>query len=83
MRLMRRVGREGKYRKAKGQCTHVWRTRSLASPLSGAICEVCERCGVLQVLGTDETDERSAPVALPRGASALRQHEGTALGSIA
>jgi hypothetical protein len=83
MRLIRRVGREGKYRRVKGECPHVWRTRSLAFALSGATCEVCERCGVLQVLGTDETDEPGAPVALHRGASALRPHEGTALGSIA
>lgn len=80
MRLMRRVDRDGKYRKAKGGCIHVWRTRSLASALSGSICEVCEKCGVLQVI---ETDEPGARMTLPRGASALRQHEGTALGSTA
>lgn len=80
MRLIRRVNREGKYRKARGECSHVWRTRSLAFVLSGATCEVCERCGVLQVI---ETDEPGAPVALDRGASVLGQREGTALGSIA
>ena len=80
MRFMRRVDGEGKYRKAKGDCSHVWRTRNLTFALSGARCEVCERCGVLQVF---ETDEPGAPVALHRGASGLRQHEGTSLGSIA
>lgn len=80
MRLMRRVDRERKYRKAKGGCSHVWRARNLTFALSGTVCEVCERCGVLQVNGTDEP---AAPVALHRGASALRQHEGTALGSTA
>ena len=80
MRLMRRVDRDGKYRRAKGACTHVWRTRSLALPLSGSKCEVCERCGVLQVI---EIDEPRAPAVLHRGASGLRQHEGTALGSTA
>jgi hypothetical protein len=80
MRLMRRVDREGKYRRVKGECSHVWRTRNLVFALSGAICEVCERCGVLQVI---ETDEPGAPVAMHRGASALRQDEDTALGSIA
>ena len=79
MRLMRRVNREGKYRKARGECSHVWRTRSLAFVLSGATCEVCERCGVLQVIETDEP----AAVASDRGASVLGQREGTALGSIA
>ena len=80
MRLMRRVDRERKYPKAKGECSHVWRTRTLTFALSGAICEVCERCGVLQVM---ETDEPAAPVSLHPGSSAMRQHEGTALGSIA
>ena len=80
MRLMRRVDRERKYRKAKGDCSHVWRTRNLTFALSGTMCEVCESCGVLQVT---ETDEPGPAVALLRGASGVRQHEGTALGSIA
>lgn len=80
MRLMRRVDRDGKYRKAKGGCTHVWRARSLAVTLSGARCDVCERCGVLQVI---EIDEPRAPLALHRGIVVSPQHEGTALGSIA
>lgn len=80
MRLMRRVDRERKSRKAKGGCTHVWRDRNLTFALSGAGCQVCERCGVLQVF---ETDQPATPVAVHRGATGLRQHEGTALGSIA
>jgi hypothetical protein len=80
MRLKRRADRDGKYRRAKGSCAHVWRTRSLAVTLSGARCEVCESCGVLQVI---EIDEPGVPAAVHRGASGLRQHEGTALGSIA
>jgi hypothetical protein len=80
MRIMRRVDRERKYRKSKGECSHVWRTRTLTFALSGANCDVCERCGVLQLI---RTDEPAAPVALHRGAMALRQHEGTALGSTA
>ena len=80
MRLMRRVDRERKYPKAKGGCSHLWRTRTLTFALSGAICEVCERCGVLRVM---ETEETAAPVAPPRGSSAVRQHEVTAAGSIA
>ena len=80
MRLFRRVDRDRKYRKVKGECDHVWRTRNLTFALAGATCEVCERCGVLQVL---ETDEPGAPVGLHQGASAFRQLEGTALGSTA
>ena len=79
MRIMRRVDRERKYRKAKGECSHVWRTRNLTFAVSGAIREVCERCGVLQVI---ETDDPAATVALHRGANTLRQQEGTSLGSI-
>lgn len=80
MRLMRRVDGERKYGKVKGECSHVWRTRDLTFALSGTRCEVCERCGVLQVT---ETDEPGAPVSVLRGADALRQREGTALGSTA
>lgn len=50
MRLMRRMERAGGYRKAKGECSHVWRTRNLALTLSGSTCQVCEKCGVLHVM---------------------------------
>ncbi len=79
MRIMRRGDRERSHRTAKG-CTHVWRIRNLTCVLSGTRCEVCERCGVLQVV---ETDEPAAPVALRGGASEVRQHEDTALEAIA
>lgn len=79
MRLMRRVDRERRYGRSKGECDHVWRARDLTVAMSGARCDVCERCGVLQVV---ETDEPRKPVVLHRGDSALR-HEGTALGSLA
>ena len=80
MRLMRWVDGERKSRKVKGACSHVWRTRDLTFALSGTRCEVCERCGMLQVT---ETDEPGAAGSELRGASGLRQHEGTALGSMA
>lgn len=79
MRLVRRSDRGGSYRAPKGDCAHVWRSRSLTSALSDVACDVCERCGVLRVI---QTEEAAAPVGARRGAGSLQQ-EGPALGSTA
>jgi hypothetical protein len=78
MRLGRRTRRERNYLKTRGDCSHAWRTRYLTPALSGATCEVCERCGALHVA---ESEEAGAHAATARTVTALRPAEGTALPS--
>ena len=80
MRFRLRINHERNDRTAKGECRHVWRIRDVTSALSGATCEVCERCGALQVA---ETDQLSAPAVVPQPFSSSSQSEGTALESFA
>ena len=80
MRFRLRINHEGHDRTAKGECRHVWRTRGVTSALSGATCEVCERCGALHVA---ETDQPSAPAAVAQPVASSRQDEGAALESFA
>ena len=80
MRFRLRINHERTNRTAKGECRHVWRTRDVTSALSGATCEVCERCGALHVA---ETDQLSVAAVAPQRFSSSRQNEGTALESFA
>ena len=74
MRLMRWVDGERKSRKVKGACSHVWRTRDLTFALSGTRCEVCERCGMLQVTETDEPGAAGSELARRQWVAAARGH---------
>jgi hypothetical protein len=80
MRLRRRSSHERNDRTAKGECRHVWRVRDLTGALSGATCQVCERCGAMHV---DKTDQPTASTAVPHQPSSSTQDEGTALESLA
>ena len=80
MRFRLRINHERTNRTAKGECRHVWRIRDVTSALSGATCEVCERCGALHVA---ETDELGAPAVVPQRVGSSQQDDSTALESFA
>lgn len=92
MRLRRRADHEFDHaqdRAERAVCTdHVWRIRDVTYALPGSyICEVCERCGALQVDGPGEVTsmfgELPGPRDAPRRAGPSRNGDGSELEALA
>jgi hypothetical protein len=71
-----------------GECTeHAWRIRDVTFALPGAyVCEVCERCGALQIDGPQELagifGEQPEPFPSTRPPQRSPQDDGSQLASL-